>query len=111
MQYMNGAWVVSGEMTGLNQEEATQAVRTAMRGGGLYVPQGNPQTAVSHTAIPSLPADVYNHREDMRNELRNIFGTRGSTAHGIMKERTVRGIIVTKQFQVVRYMQEVVYLV
>lgn len=91
VQYMNGAWVVSGEMTGLNQEEATQAVRTAMRGGGLYVPQGNPQTAVSHTAIPSLPADVYNHREDMRNELRNIFGTRGSTAHGIMKERTVRG--------------------
>jgi hypothetical protein len=91
VQYMNGAWVVSGEMTGLNQEEATQAVRTAMRGGGLYVPQGNPQTAVVHTSIPSLPADVYSHREDMRNELRNIFGTRGSTAQSIMKERTVRG--------------------
>ena len=91
VKFMNGCFTVSGEMTGMNREEATLAIKTAMRGGGLYISQGDPSKAVSHTSIPPLPSDVYNHRDDMRNELKNIFGTRGSTAGSLVKERTVRG--------------------
>jgi len=38
-----------------------------------------------------LPADIYNQLQDTRIRVRDIFGTRGSSAAGLQSEQTVRG--------------------
>lgn len=93
---MNGGWGISGEQSGLSQDQATQAIRTIRKGGGIYMPAGNPATAITRYNTAQLPADVYNSLQDYRNELRNIFGVRGSSPQGTASEDTVRGKIITK---------------
>lgn len=88
---MNGNIVVSGETTGLNKEEAQVFAQNIADGGAGYIAQGDPRTAVASITFPSLPNDVYANRNDMRDELKNIFGVRGIQSSSVMKERTVRG--------------------
>src|SRR3972149_1409946 len=94
---MNGGWIVSGEKSGLTQEQATVAIEAARQGGGLLIAQGDPNEAVVETKASGLPGDVFNHLGDTRNELRNIFGTRGSTPQGTIDEQTVGGKMIVKE--------------
>ena len=94
---MNGGWIVSGELSGLTQEQATMAIEAARKGGGLWIAQGNPANAVTPVQGNSLPGDVFNHLIDTRNELRNIFGTRGSTPQGTVSEDTVGGKVIIRE--------------
>jgi len=94
---MNGGWVISGERSGLTREQATQAIEAARKGGGLYIESGNPNEAAVRMTGSGLPADVFNQLADTRNELRNIFGTRGSTPQGTTSEQTVRGKIIIRE--------------
>ena len=93
---MNGGWVVSREKAGLTKEEASQAVMAIQKGGVVDIPAGAPNEAIVKITGNSLPADVFNERQDARNELRGIFGVTGSTAQGISNEETVRGKIIVK---------------
>lgn len=93
---MNGGWIISGD-SGLSQAQATDAVAALREGGAIYIPTGNPETAVAKKIGSGLPADVYNQLIDVRNELRNIFGTRGSTPQGTSSEPTVRGKMIVRE--------------
>lgn len=94
---MNGGWIISGEMSGLTQEQATTAMEACRQGGSLWIAQGNPSTAVQETKATGLPSDVFNHLVDTREELRNIFGVRGSSPQGTMNEQTLGGKQIIKQ--------------
>lgn len=96
VDWMNGGWAISGEKSGLTRDQASSAIEAARQGGGLFVPQGNPSEAVVRMTGTGLPSDVFNHLEDNRQEIRNSFGTRGSTPEGTENEKTVRGKLITR---------------
>ena len=94
---MNGGWAISGELSGITQEQSASVIRAFREGRGVWIPQGSVQEAVSPMKQPGLPADVFNSLQDGRNELRGIFGTAGSTPAGTAEEKTVRGKIIIGQ--------------
>ena len=93
---MNGGWAISLQKAGLTKEQAAQVISSIRRGGGIAIPQGSVGEAIQHIVGTSLPSDVFNSLNDARNELRNIFGTSGSTPESTREDKTVRGKILTK---------------
>lgn len=92
---MNNGMVVSG--TAFTEDQAANAASALRRGVAIRVPNGNVNDAVVFPNRPGLPADVFNSQKDSRNELRNIFGTAGSSAEGTKQQDTVRGKILVNQ--------------
>jgi len=92
---MNNGLVVSG--TSFTEEQASQAASALGRGVAIRVPNGDVSKAVLRLPTPNLPSDVFNSLKDARQELRNIFGTAGSTADSIKSEETVRGKVKVSQ--------------
>lgn len=92
---MNNGSVFSSES--FTKEEAGEAQQALDDGDGVWVPTGDINSAFKPYQGTPLPADVFNHLQDMRSELRNIFGVKGSSAQGIASEQTVRGKIITSQ--------------
>lgn len=92
---MNNGMVVSG--TAFTEEQAAQAASALKRGVAIRVPNGKVTDAIQRLPAPNLPGDVYNSLKDARSELRNIFGTSGSTPEGVQSERSVRGKIMVSQ--------------
>lgn len=95
VQSMNEGLVVSG--TSFTEEQATQAAAALRRGVAIRVPYGDVNKAVLFPSRSGLPADVFRNQEDARSELRNIFGTAGSSAQAIESQDTVRGKILVNQ--------------
>lgn len=93
---MNGGMVVSLERSGLTRSQARSVSDALRKGGVITIPQGSPREAIDDYAPTSLPADVYTNLSDMRNRLRDVFGTKGSTPAGISEEKTVRGKIINR---------------
>lgn len=93
---MNGGMVVSMERSGLTKEQAKGVTEALRKGGTVVIPSGAPGEAVQRMAASSLPADVFNNIVDTRNRIKDIFGTRGSSAAGLNTERTVRGKILNQ---------------
>lgn len=85
----NGGLAVSGDS--FTKEQASGVGKATERGGTIFVPNGKVGDAVARLTAPALPQFVYESLIDYRNELRNIFGTRGSTAQGTIQDKTVRG--------------------
>jgi hypothetical protein len=92
---MNNGIVVDGMR--FTEEQASQAAAALRRGMAIRVPSGGVQNAVLFPERPALPGDVFNSLKDARGELRNIFGTAGSTAQGVESQDTVRGKIMVNQ--------------
>lgn len=92
---MNNGIVVSG--TAFTEEQASQAAAALRRGVAIRVPNGDVGKAVLFPVRPALPPDVFGSLKDGRAELRNIFGTSGSTPEGIKSQETVRGKILVNQ--------------
>jgi hypothetical protein len=90
----NGGLIISGDH--FTKEQSGQATEALRRGGSIWVPTGNVNDAVRRDTGTPLPEFVYESLIDYRNELRNIFGTRGSTPQGTISEDTVRGKLLTK---------------
>jgi len=88
---MNGGMVVSLERSGLTQQQAKGVTEALRRGGVVTIPAGSVQDAVVRMSAPALPADIYTQLQDTRMRMRDIFGTRGSSAAGLATEDTVRG--------------------
>lgn len=94
---MNGGLVISGANSGLSKEDAALAAKAIDRGGAIFIPDGVPSDAVARIQANGLPSDVFEERNDKRNELRNIFGTSGSTAEGIKATETATGKGIVKE--------------
>lgn len=92
---MNNGMIVSG--TAFTEEQAAQAASALRRGVAIRVPNGKVGDAVIFPQRPALPEDVFKSLNDGRQELRNIFGTAGSSAQGIKSQETVRGKIMVNQ--------------
>lgn len=85
----NGGLIVSGDA--FTEEQAGKASKALRNGGTVWVPTGSVESSVKRDTGASMPTFVYESLLDYRNELRNIFGTRGSTPQGTMGEDTVGG--------------------
>lgn len=94
---MNGGLVISGANSGLSKEEAQLASKAIDRGGAIFIPDGTPADAVARIQANGLPSDVYEERNDKRAELRNIFGTSGSSAEGIKATETATGKQIVRE--------------
>jgi len=90
----NGGLAVSGDS--FSKEQAAGVGKAVEKGGTIFVPNGDVNRAVMRLDAPALPNFVYESLLDYRNELRNIFGVRGSTAQGTMQDKTVRGKLQIK---------------
>ena len=92
---MNNGMVVSGKA--FTEDQAAQAASALRRGVAIRVPNGDVREAVQRFPAPPLPADVFNHLNDMRGQIKNIFGTSGSTPESVKSTETVRGKILINQ--------------
>lgn len=90
----NGGLAMSGDA--FTEEQAAKAGRAIRKGGSIWVPTGPVNNSVARLTGEQLPQFVYQSLVDYRNELRNIFGTRGSAPQGTIGEKTVRGKMITK---------------
>jgi hypothetical protein len=90
----NGGLAVSGDS--FSKDQAAGVGKAVEKGGTIFVPNGDVNRAVMRLDAPALPGFVYESLLDYRNELRNIFGVRGSTAQGTMQDKTVRGKMQVK---------------
>lgn len=85
----NGGLIVSGDA--FTEEQANKAAKALRKGGVVWVPTGSVEQSVKRDTGTALPNFVYESLVDYRNEMRNIFGTRGSTPQGTIGEQTVGG--------------------
>lgn len=92
---MNNGMVVSGKA--FTEDQAAQAASALRRGVAIRVPNGDVREAVQRFPAPPLPGDVFTHLNDMRSEIKNIFGTSGSTPQGLKGTETVRGKVLVNQ--------------
>ena len=94
---MNGGLIVSGERSGLNKNQATDATEALRSGGTIFIPSGSASEAVYRDQAPALPPDVYNQLADKRESLRNIYGVRGSSPSGTINEQTATGKTIVRE--------------
>jgi len=90
----NGGLAVSGDS--FTEQQAAAAAKAKRNGGVIWVPTGPVANAVVELNGSPLPTFVYESLIDYRNEVRNIFGTRGSTPQGTIGEETVGGKNIIK---------------
>ena len=96
---MNNGMVVNKSFTA---DQASQAASALRRGTAIRAPVEDVTKAVMRFPAPPLPDDVFKNLDDLRNELRNIFGTSGSTPEGVESQQTVRGKILVNQLDASR---------
>lgn len=99
---MNGGMVVSGERSGLTQQQSKGVTGALRKGGTVWIPTGTPDDAVKRSTAPALPSDIFGQLVDMRNRTRDIFGSRGLSSAGLTTEDTVRGKIINKDLDTSR---------
>ena len=90
----NGGSVVSGDH--FTKDQAAQVSQALRNGDTIWVPTGDVNAAFLRTTGTPLAPFVYQSLTDYRNELKNNFGVRGSSAGGTTQEKTVRGKLITK---------------
>lgn len=96
----NNGIVLSGKS--FTKEQAAEAATQLSRGNPLWVPEGDIGAAYKRDQAPALSRDVYQQLTDARSELRNIFGTSGSSAQSLNQQDTVRGKIMVNQMDSTR---------
>lgn len=94
---MNGGIVVSGEQSGLNKDKAEDVSEAMRRGGTIWIPQGSASDAIYRDQAPPLPGDIFNQLADKRESLRNIYGVRGSSPSGTVREQTATGKSIIRE--------------
>lgn len=94
---MNAGLVISGEGAGMNKEEAAIAAKAIDKGGHIFIPSGAPNDAVARINGQALPGDLFAQLNDMRRELRSIFGVGGSNAEGLKQTETATGKQIVRE--------------
>lgn len=90
----NGGTVVSGDA--FDKEQAKGVADAIRKGQTIRVPKGEVSRSFMRVQGVPLPEFVYQSLQDYREEIRNIFGTRGLSSQGIAKTDTVRGKIMVR---------------
>jgi len=93
---MNLSYIISMKRAGLTKEQAASLARTLRRGGSAAIPDGDARAAINPISGAPLPSEVFANLQDMRTELRGIFGVSGLSPQGIAKETTARGKILVR---------------
>lgn len=88
IEAMNGGLVFGASVS---KEAATQATEALRKGSAIRLDVEDIRSAYARDQAPPLPNQVFENLIDARNQILNRFGVRGSTAQGIISERTVRG--------------------
>lgn len=96
---MNNSLVVSTEFT---DSQASQAASAVSRGTAIRAAGPDVTKSIMRLPVNPLPADVFNMLNDGREQIKNIFGTSGSSPSGINKEDTARGKILVNQLDTSR---------
>lgn len=96
---MNGGMVFS--LDNFTTEQAKQASTALRKGGAIGVP-GDVNRAFKQVQGVPVPSQMFDQLNDSRNELKNIFGTRGFGAGGLAGQKTVRGMAMLSQADSVR---------
>lgn len=91
----NNGIVLSGK--NFTKEQAATAVSELSKGGGLFVPEGDIAGSYVRDQAPQLSNNIFQQLNDARAEIRNIFGTSGSTPQGVEDQKSVRGKILINQ--------------
>lgn len=89
----NNGWVFSNQFSADDAKTALNALRN---GGAIIATTERINESVTRFPAPQLASFVYQDLLDKREQIYNIMGVRGSTAQGVMSERTVRGKIEIK---------------
>lgn len=89
----NNGWVFNNSFT---EDNGSRALQTLRKGGAIIAPTPSINEAVMRFQAPPLPSFIFDDMLDKREQIRNIFGVRGTTAAGIASERTVQGKIEIK---------------
>lgn len=95
VESQNNGIVLSGKY--FTKEQAAEAATQLSRGNPLWVPEGDINASYRRDQAPAISSDVFNHLRDARAELRNIFGTSGSSPEGTKAQESVRGKILINQ--------------
>lgn len=90
---MNNGIIVNNQISVAQAKELANSLR---KGGVVRAPTENINDSVQRWQPTPLPSFIYDDMLDKRNEIKNIIGVRGSTAQGILSERTVQGKIEIK---------------
>lgn len=96
---MNNGIVVSNAFT---DSQASQAASALARGVAIRAPGPDVTKAVMRLPAPPIPSQVFDMLNDGRNQIKNIFGTSGSTPSGLNEQDTVRGKILVNQLDTSR---------
>lgn len=96
----NNGVVLSGKY--FTKEQAAEAATQLSKGNPLWVPEGDIRASYVRDTAPALAGDVFKQLGDARDELRNIFGTSGSTPQGTESQKSVRGKILINQLDASR---------
>jgi len=94
---MNPGLIVSLAGAGMTEDQATRATEAYRGGGTVCIPTGSPTDAIYQPVPPGLPGDVFQQLADTREELRNVFGTRGSSPSGTVNEQTATGKTIVRE--------------
>ena len=92
---MNNSLAVSGKS--FTEDQASNAANAAMQGIAIMVPDGNVEGGIKRLPPPGLPDTVFEHMNNARSELMNVFGVSGSTPESTQQQKTVRGKIMVQQ--------------
>lgn len=95
---MNNGLAVNGAY--FTEEQASQAATARKRGIAIRIPMQPGQDlrgAIDTLPAQPIPDQVFEMQRDGRSELRNIFGTAGSSSQGLASQDTVRGKILVNQ--------------
>lgn len=90
----NNGIALSGDS--FTEEQAMNAAQKRRKGSAFWVPTGSVDDAIKDLPAQQLPTFIYESLNDYRNELRNVFGTRGSSPQGTIKEQTLGGKQIIK---------------
>lgn len=89
----NNGWVFSAEFSDEQAKEALDALR---KGGAIRSPAQRVGDGVQRFPAAPLPTFIFDQLIQSREQIRNIMGVRGSSAAGIVSDRTVQGKIEIK---------------
>lgn len=96
---MNNGLVVSNKFT---DSQASQAASALARGTAIRAAGDDVTKSVMRLPAPALPPQLFEMLNDGREQIKNIFGTSGSTPSGLNREETARGKILVNQLDTSR---------
>lgn len=95
LRHSNNSMAFSGDF--FTKEQAKDGARAVERGSPIWVPSGSVDAAVKRLPAPSVPNAIFAQLENMKMDMRSVFGVTGISTQGEEEDKTVRGKILNAQ--------------